>query len=228
MVETGPLYHGSPKESFESILKNGFNLPNPKTIEDVGRHVYHGPSLSGRGTMDTTRPDDDMHTGFGRGMRYRKEAPLHFFGFGIYFTRYKTAALNRYAWSDYDTPPNKDSIKTQFFIKAVPEEVRILSIDKMWRWWTDRGYNYEELIAPHLSMVLDLHNSLRGVKNDWKTREYKMLKDIVNTARFEATVNMTNVLKDKYDLLEYPLKSGLDSAQLCCFKPELIVARHGV
>lgn len=213
----GPLYHGTTKDKLESILSNGFKISVPKNVKDIGDHPMHSYEAAYSPDRES---DENM---FGRvGIN---EPPLHIFGFGVYLTRYKTAALNRYSWRN-NTPPNREILNVRWYIDAAPSEVRFVKPEKMWAWWEAHGYNYRELISGMEDKIQ------RGVSDNAASkgsiRVDESLSQLILDKRLEATINMTNKLKSKYDLIEYVPKNGIDSAQLCCYRPELITTEDKI
>jgi hypothetical protein len=178
----GPIYHGTSSTNREKIDKEGFKLfysDSPATGD-----VSNGYGLN------------DYNGGI--------PAPLHHFGFGIYFTTVKSIA-KKY---NFDTTRG---LKTYFveIPKSKIETINFAAPHKMMKWWIQNGYNYDT--ASPEKLFGNPETDLRAIKNE----------------RVRATVNLTNTLKSKYEAVWFKgkglYKSLLDGDQVCVFDPDKIL-----
>lgn len=175
----GPFYHGTSAYKREMIDKEGFKVFYGKQ-ERTG-DISHGYDIT------------DYEAGI--------PAPLHHFGFGIYFTAIKSIAKK------FNLGTMR-GLKEYFLDVPNTVEINFASPRKMMDWWIKNGYDYKITNQSYVSdknINFDLNVSI--------------------DERYRATINMTNVLKSKYDAVYFTSKgmySLLDGNQICVYDPNNI------
>ena len=133
-------------------------------------------------------------------------APIHHLGFGVYFTTNKTLA------KQYNGGTTKHL--SVFYIDAPKMEIINWGSPRtMMKWWMDNGYDYK--ITPE--------TTFGGIRTDWGGTKNTL--PAIREERLRATINMTKVLKEKYDAVWYKGKSMfklLDGDQVCVYDPTII------
>jgi len=109
----GPVYHGTTPAGREAILKSGFKIFVGQSREGPIRHGFE------------TGADYD-------GIPF----PVHFLGYGIYFTTVKAIAKR------FDAGAR--ALKYEFYLDAPNMEIiNFASPRKMMNWWIEHGYDPE-------------------------------------------------------------------------------------
>ena len=176
----GPVFHGTTSDKREKIGQEGFK-------------IFYGMERSG-----------DVSHGF-EFSDYSKgiPAPIHFLGFGIYFTT-KLLIAKMYSYG-----ATKRELSTYYLYVPKLETINWGSPNTMMKWWIENGYDFK---SPYNSED----------KNTMFSREDLRT---VNEERYRATVHMTNELKSKYDAIWYKgigIRQLLDGDQICVFDPSNI------
>ena len=97
------------------------------------------------------------------------------------------------------------------------------SIGKMFNGGTTRGLREYYLDVPRLATIN--FGSPSKMMNWWREHGYDMDESLDETKRIQATINMTNHLKEKYDAVYFRgkgLRKLLDGDQICVFDPNRI------
>lgn len=168
----GPVYHGSTSANIEQILKSGFRF-------EIGLPRTGGTS---------------------HGFEYQEYAfgyppPIHFLGYGVYFTTVKNIAKAY----------NHGTLKglREFYIDAPRvETINFGSPNTMMKWWRGNGYD-----VPAIKEISSLP------------------RNEINQIWIKSTENLTDNLKSKFDAVWYKgkgLKSLLDGDQVCVYDPSRI------
>jgi hypothetical protein len=121
-------------------------------------------------------------------------APIHHLGFGVYFTTSKLIA-KKYAGGT--------TKKMQMYYLDIPsqETINFGANRTMMKWWMENGYNY------------------RNIPETMFGNEKTNLK-LIQEERYNATINLTNTLKSKYDAVWFKGKGIyrlLDGDQICVY-----------
>lgn len=202
--------------SLSSIQPKGSKLVpkirklSPQKIADAG---YHGPIFHGSPQLPQileegfkiqiptgTKRQMGIHilTGCAHGYQFEEydqgtPPPIHHLGLGVYLTNSKAVAKE----FSYKAPGYTNP--PRFFLNSK----RILQINfgspkRMMKWWKDHGYN--------------------PPKDILQSRDFN--------AWLKATKNLTQTLRAQYDAVWFTnrgLYKLLDGAQICVFRPNLIV-----
>lgn len=129
----GPLYHGTTTENHEKIAKDGFKVFVGDARTGETRHGY-----SGNKPYWSDIP-----------------APVHHFGYGIYFTTNKSIA------TDYNQGTTK-KLKTYFIDAPRFESINFANPKKMMDWWIANGYDAELAKANRVEATKKLTENLKS------------------------------------------------------------------
>jgi hypothetical protein len=184
----GPVYHGTTAENIDSILQNGFRI-----------HV------GGARTGNTLHGFEIGDWG-GGGI----PPPVHFLGYGIYFTQAKSVAKQF------------GKVSNQFYLDVPRLEVmNFAAPHKMMKWWQQHGYDMQPIENANDYSGAQIHPGLYI-----PPRKSVEEQQAVERKRIEATKRMTEVLKSKYDAVLFTGKSMrgslLDGNQICVYDPQRI------
>lgn len=175
----GPVYHGTDEAGRTGIAQDGFKISN---LDQLGnRNGYIGP-LNGAAA-------EYGHTGI--------PAPIHHFGFGIYFTPSKAVAKR------YNQNSTKGLIEYYLDVPRL-EQIRFQSPNTMMRWWLANGYDFD----------------LRGPAGPYIASHPSVIRE-----RYRATMNLTNALKAKFDAIYLKgsaYRRAVDDEQVVVFDPSRI------
>jgi hypothetical protein len=162
-------------------------------IEDEGFKVFVG--MQGKGDVSHGYDFEDYHGGI--------PAPIHHLGFGVYFTTVKSIAV-KFSYG------KTKGIKPYFLKVPRLETINHGSPRTMMEWWRENGYDFK----PTYDTQDDKYKSYFFGREELLN---------VNHERLRATINMTNVLKSKWDAVYYKGKGIyrlLDDNQICVYEPE--------
>jgi len=174
----GPVFHGTTEMNRQLIKNQGFQFF--KTPPRQG-NVSHGFKL--QAWQEGAPP------------------PIHFLGYGVYFSVSKTQAslYNRRK----DGRAGSTVGLTPYYINAPRlKEMNLASPRKMMDWWRENGYDMPSLES--------LHN---------------LQPSEINQMWIEATDSMTKVLRSQWDAVHFVGKGFgtlLDGNQICVYNPENI------
>ena len=191
----GPVYHGTTQENLDKILEKGF-----KVIIGAARSggVSHGFEVGGWAGGNIP-------------------PPVHFLGYGVYFTQSK----------DQVKLYNNNSLRgiRAFYLDAPNMEViNFQAPHKMFRWWRDNGYDMEaiENASDYSSGEFLMGGKIAKIPARKSQSEIMS----VEQKRVEATKRMTEVIKSKWDAVLFTGKSicgsNLDGNQVCIYDPSRI------
>ena len=174
----GPVYHGTTDEKRKLIQHQGFQFfKSPPRSGDV-RHGFNPGDFGNRDTLP----------------------PIHFLGWGTYFTKSVGIAKN------FNVGTGK-GLKAYYIGGAdytLPriEEINFGSNNTMMKWWKQYGYD----MPP---------------KGDFKNQEE------LEKRWMQETEDLTNALKSQFDAVHFKGKSMrgslLDGNQICVYRPEQCV-----
>lgn len=121
-------------------------------------------------------------------------APIHHLGFGVYFTTVKSIAKNFAGGT---------TKQMQSYFLDVPsiEIINFGAPKTMMKWWIENGYNYK-----------------KNSQTTFGSNELNL--KLVQEERYNATINLTNELKSKYDAVWFKGKGMfrlLDGDQICVY-----------
>ena len=125
-----------------------------------------------------------------------KPAPIHHLGFGIYLTTTKSIA------KQFNNNSLK-GLKTYYLDIPKRETINFGSPNTMMKWWIASGYDIPKIY---------------GQDKQYSTAQIAQM-------RLEATNNLTDALKSKFDAVWYKgkgLSKLLDGDQICVFDPSKI------
>ena len=131
----GPFYHGTTETNFSSIMDEGFTFAEEEAHTGTTRHGFPNVNF---GYTDCP-------------------VPVHFLGYGTYFTSVKSLAR------DYDARRSKSEVfKYQFYINA-PRLLKInfAASNSMVKWWIKHGYNPEIAKIDRVGATQDLTRNLK-------------------------------------------------------------------
>ena len=198
----GPVYHGTTQEKIDQILNTGFK-------------VHIGTARTG----DVTNGFPLVQWNGGN-----VPPPVHFLGYGIYFTQSKNSAKMY----------NQNTAKglKQFYLD-VPnlETINFASPRKMMEWWMSNGYNMKEVpnLQDYTTKLLwqSPHKEITNFDGqNFNQIKFEKQMQQIEALRIQATKNMTEVLKSKFDAVLFTAKtmrgSLLDGNQICVFDPQKI------
>lgn len=179
----GPVYHGTSQENREKIAMDGFRIR-------IG-HERSGDVTNGFEVSD-----------YSGGI----PAPIHFLGFGVYFTTVRAIAKKFSGGTGRGITP---------FFLDVPglETINFGSTSNMMKWWMANGYDYK--VTPE--------TTFGGMRTDWGGTKNTL--PAIREERLRATKNMTQHLSTRYDAVWYKGKGMfklLDGDQVCVYDPSNI------
>ena len=175
---------------------HGTTSDNWEKIASDGFKIFHGTERSG--DISNGYEVSDYYGGI--------PAPIHHLGFGVYFTTQKATAKK------FNHGTTKGML---IFYLNTPrlETINFGSPRTMMKWWRENGYDYK--ITPE--------TTFGGTRTDWGGTKNTL--PAIREERLRATINMTNVLREKYDAVWYKGKSMfrlLDGDQVCVYDPSMI------
>lgn len=179
----GPVFHGTSAEAHDKIAMDGFKIP-------IGNE-RSGEVSNGFETSD-----------YAGGI----PAPIHMLGFGVYFTTVKSIAKT-FAGGTLR------GMKIYFLDAPRREEINFASPNKMMKWWTANGYDYN--VTPE--------TQFGGSRTEWGGTKNTL--PAIREERLRATLHMTEELKSKYDAVWFKgrgLYRLLDGDQVVVFDPSHI------
>ncbi|HQI45914.1 MAG TPA: hypothetical protein PLC59_07650 [Bacteroidales bacterium] len=191
-----------PAISLQQAVDNDFFGPvyhgtyedNLSKIEDEGFKIFIGIQRSG--DISHGYEDYDYHSGI--------PAPIHHLGFGVYFTTVKSIAVRFSGGS-------KKVLKKAYFLNVPRLEIINFGVSHtMMKWWIKNGYDFNP----------DYKYSDAFARY---SLQYSVNRGKINQERLRATINMTNVLKSKFDAVWFKgkgIRRLLDGDQICVYEPE--------
>lgn len=173
----GPVYHGSTEENRKKIEQQGFRVIKD-TVGARAEERTHGFQTS------------DYALGI--------PAPIHFLGWGVYFTTVKSIAM-KFNWAG---GPSAKGLTAYYLNISRMTTINFGATNTMMKWWIANGYDFDWRNVP-------------GEKN--------FMNPAVEKERVRATDHMTEQLKSQYDAVWYKGKGMyklLDGDQVCIYEPE--------
>jgi hypothetical protein len=112
----GPVYHGTTAENLDKILQSGFKFQ--VGLSKTG-DTRHGFELKNYGNIEVP-------------------PPVHFLGYGVYFTQNKTIA------KDFNQGSGK-GIKEFYLDAPRMETINFGAVNTMMKWWKSHGYDMQPI-----------------------------------------------------------------------------------
>jgi len=172
----GPVYHGSTEENRKKIEQQGFRV-----IKDV------------IGVRSEERTHGFQTSDYALGI----PAPIHFLGWGVYFTTVKSIAM-KFNWAG---GPSAKGLTAYYINAPRMTTINFAAPRTIMKWWIDNGYDFDWRNIP-------------GEKN--------FMNPAVERERVRATDHMTEQLKSQYDAIWFKGKTmykTLDGDQVCIYEP---------
>jgi hypothetical protein len=172
----GPVYHGSTEESRKNISQQGFRV-----IKDIA------------GARSEERTHGFQTSDYALGL----PAPIHFLGWGVYFTTVKSIAM-KFNWAG---GPSAKGLTAYYLNTPRIATINFGATGTIMKWWIAHGYDF-----------------------DWRNipGERNFANPAVERERVRATDHMTEQLKSQYDAVWYKGKGMyklLDGDQVCIYEP---------
>jgi len=179
----GPVYHGSTETNRQLIKYQGFQFFKEPPRQG---NVRHGFELKGN------YPETDA------------PPPIHFLGYGVYFSISKGQAAKYNVKKDNFGSGSKTGLIPYYINAPRLEELNLASPKKMMAWWKENGYN--------MPPIEHLQNQM-------------LSKEEIEELWIKETDNLTKTLSSKWDAVHFIGKgfgSLLDGNQICVYNPENI------
>ena len=182
----GPVYHGTTADARELIKHQGFTFFKALPRQGKVNHGFEHPLR--KNYQNTDSPP-----------------PIHFLGFGVYFstTKGQAAKFNEPNRKGLVLKPTVRGLTAYYLNVPRLEKINFMSPTKKMKWWKSNGFNMPSF------HILEPHYTKEEIDELW----------------LKETDKLTKNLSSKYDAVYYLGKGfgdSLDPNQICVYNPESI------